>query len=290
MKLANFASGARPGLGLVQGDRIVDLSDLASSSGHGAPPTTVDDVMRDPDGMLTRLREGAAEAHPRTELAVGDVTMHPAMLRPGKMLSSGNNYPNTGPQDGGPHPPVGFVRVATSLSGCHSDIVLPPGLDEVYYECELAVVISKPAFRVDEVEALSCVGGYAIGVDIGSLALIRKERAGGGAPMVAKNFPSFGPLGPWLTTADEVSDPMDLSIYSTINGEVRHDSSTSQMLRSVGELVVWYSQLGLEPGDVIFTGSPAATVPGGRALLAPGDELVCSIGDLGTMTHRVVER
>ncbi len=165
-------------------------------------------------------------------------------------------------------------------------MVRPAYTSELDYEGELAVVIGRRARDVAEADALAHVFGYAVMNDVSARDRQREEpqwtRAKGGD--------GFGPFGPWVTTADEVPDPQDLTVRTWVNGDLRQDASTAEMVFSVSALVAWCSaSFTLEPGDVITTGTPAgvgvARTP--QAFLVPGDVVRVEIDGLGALENTV---
>lgn len=186
-----------------------------------------------------------------------------------------------------PAAPVYFSKFVNSLVGHRADVVLPAGATEIDYEVELAVVIGKRVKHVSVDEALNAVFGYAIGNDLSA----RDWQNRTSQWLYGKAIDDFLPLGPWLVTADEVGDPQKLRLRCTVNGEVRQDSNTSDMVFSVAEIISDLSRaMTLEPGDVIMTGTPEGVALGmaGKPWLKPGDVVVCEIDGLGQLVNRMV--
>jgi 2-keto-4-pentenoate hydratase/2-oxohepta-3-ene-1,7-dioic acid hydratase in catechol pathway len=203
------------------------------------------------------------------------------------------NYADHAAETGAPIPerPIVFAKGTSTLIGPDDDVVVPPGSTTTDYEVELAVVVGAPAYRLGSPdEALAAVAGYAVANDVSEREL--QLQLGGGQWYLGKSCPAFNPLGPWLVPADEVPDPQALSLSLSVNGEVRQQSTTAQMIFGVAH-VVWYlsQHLLLEPGDVINTGTP-----GGVALARPdhpylrgGDVVELTVEGLGTQRQRVVQ-
>lgn len=172
-----------------------------------------------------------------------------------------------------------FLKAPSSITGPNDDIVLPAAeLDaghEIHHESELVVVVGTGGRDIPRKRALAHVAGYTIGLDITVRSAADRSRR--------KSYDTFSPIGPWLTTADEVGDPAGLRILLTCNGVVRQDIHTSQMITDVASIVAYASHfMRLESGDVIFTGAPPGVGP-----LQPDDSLHTSITTLGHMQNRV---
>ncbi|MFI0485426.1 fumarylacetoacetate hydrolase family protein [Actinomadura sp. 9N215] len=212
------------------------------------------------------------------------------VVAPSKILAIGLNYADHVAETGktATDPPTVFAKFPSSLNGPYDDILLDPALtSELDYEVELAVVIGATARRLTPDTALTCVFGYAVGNDVSA----RDRQVRPGQLSVSKSLDTFCPIGPWITTADEIPDPQRLGIRSSVNGEPRQDSTTAAMLFPVADLLVRLSAtMTLRPGDVLLTGTPAgvgwaADPPG---FLRPGDIVTCEIDGLGHIANRVV--
>ncbi|MBI2243609.1 MAG: fumarylacetoacetate hydrolase family protein [Nocardioides sp.] len=205
--------------------------------------------------------------------------------RPGKVVCVGLNYRDHALETGKPIPtePVLFAKFANSVVGDGATVAIPPATEEVDWEAELGVVIGRTARRVSVDEALSHVAGYVVMNDLSARDLQRR----GGQWTRGKAIDGFLPMGPYLVTSDDVPDPQALAIRCRVNGEVVQDSSTSQMVFGVAELVSTISQtLTLDPGDCIATGTPPGV---GMAMkppryLVPGDVVTVEIDRLGELT------
>lgn len=214
-----------------------------------------------------------------------------APVRPPKLIAIGRNYPgytrNPGKQGG--MIPAAFLKPLSAITGPGRDIVKPRGVAELDYETELAVVIGKKCKHVSEHDAYGVVAGYTIMNDVTARDVARREREGG-HPFLAKTFDTFAPMGPWLVTREAIPDPMHLRIVTRVNGEVRQDGNTKDMLYSIPKLIAYMSQVTLNPGDIIATGSPGG---GGLSnpdwLLEPGDVIECEVEGIGVLRNAVVD-
>ncbi len=208
--------------------------------------------------------------------------------RPGKIICVGLNYRGHAEEQGAalPERPLLFAKWTTSLTGPGLPIVLPPVSQKVDYEAELAVVIGSRVKAVSVENALETVRGYLCANDVSARDVQRADRQF----TRAKSFDTFCPVGPELVPAAEIPDPQALGIRALVNGEVRQDSSTADMIFSVAELIAFASEaITLEPGDLFLTGTP----PGVGEFRDPplylreGDEVTIEIDGLGALTNPV---
>jgi len=217
--------------------------------------------------MLATLKE-AALAQGVAPADMNDWRLGPPVVNPGKIIAVGRNYMDhvregqeiwakRGKVVTIPQFPSAFAKFATSLCGPDSPILVPEGVDDVDYEIELAVVIGTRALNVSEADALNYVAGYTICNDVGARGIQRKEMEAQIGITLAKNFPNFAPMGPWMVTADEIPDPQTLEIGLEVDGEPRQRANTSDMIFSVPYLISYWSRVGLNPGDIMITGTPS---------------------------------
>ncbi|MCC2956756.1 fumarylacetoacetate hydrolase family protein [Massilia sp. IC2-477] len=186
-----------------------------------------------------------------------------------------------------PAEPIVFTKAITSLSGANDDIVMPPGSEHTDWEIEMGIVIGTTTRSVPVAAALDHVAGYCLANDVSER---HWQNFRMGQWNKGKSFDSFGPIGPWLVTADEIPDPHALSMELSVNGEVMQASSTSDMIFSVAELVSYVSQfMTLLPGDVIVSGTPGGVGMGLKPprYLKQGDVLRLAMDGLGTQTQHV---
>jgi 2,4-diketo-3-deoxy-L-fuconate hydrolase len=209
----------------------------------------------------------------------------------GKMVYIGLNYTDHAEEVRLPLPtePTVFIKAPSAVSGPSDPIVRPQNATKLDYEVELAAVIGKEARYVEEATALSHVAGYCIVNDVSERAFQMEH---GGTTTKGKSADTFGPVGPWLVTADEVPDPQGLRLWTTVNGERRQDGHTRHMVFPVRQLVAYVSRfMSLHPGDLISTGTPAGVGHGARPprYLVPGDIVEMGIDRLGIQRHAVME-
>jgi len=213
----------------------------------------------------------------------------PPIARPGKIVCIGLNYRDHAVETGAvePEEPVVFMKAPDSVIGPNDDVLIPRRSVKTDWEVELAVVIGRTARYLDsDDEALACIGGYAISHDV-SEREFQLER--GGQWDKGKSCETFNPFGPWIATTDEVPDPQALRLRLSVNGVVRQDGSTANMIFGVAEIVRYLSQfMVLYPGDVINTGTPAGVALGQadpKPYLRAGDVVELTIDGLGSQTQ-----
>jgi 2-keto-4-pentenoate hydratase/2-oxohepta-3-ene-1,7-dioic acid hydratase in catechol pathway len=242
-------------------------------------------------GGMESLASWVADGCPDGDPIPADVRLGPPVERPSKIVCIGLNYLQHALESGAEPPvePVLFMKATTAWSGPEDPVLHPPGARKLDYETELAVIIGRTATRIDEAGALEYVAGYAVCCDVSERAF-QKEH--GGQWVKGKSHDSFAPVGPWLTPASEVADPQALRLWTRVNGELRQNGWTSDMLHPVPFLVSYISRfMTLLPGDVIATGTPAGVGMGLNPprYLDPGDSLECGIEGLGSLKLRIVE-
>ncbi|QDT37171.1 fumarylacetoacetate hydrolase family protein [Stratiformator vulcanicus] len=253
----------------------------------GSRPSMID-ILSEPDGLHR------AESAFNAGRAAGDFVegrLAAPVPLPGKVLCIGLNYRDHAVETGAeiPSEPVCFVKFSSCVIGPGDPIVLPRVSSKVDFEAELVVVIGKRGKHISKESAFEHVAGYTIGHDV-SARDWQKGRPGGQWTL-GKNPDSFAPLGPYLVTPDEVGDPHALDVTLSLNGQTMQSGSTKEFIFGIDELIAHVSQLiTLEPGDVIFTGTPpgvgdARTPP---VYLQGGDHVEISIDDLGTLSNPVV--
>ncbi len=258
-----------------------------------------------PDGPAVGVRDGE-HVQPITAASILDVVRGASVVavgaprvlaelrvlapfRPGKVIGIGLNYPKHAAETGMevPERPILFGKLTTSITDPDGPVRLPGYSTKVDFEGELAVVIGRDACDVPVDDALDVVYGYAIMNDVSARDIQAVEPQW----VRAKGADTFGPWGPWITTADEIPDPQDLRIRSWVSGELMQDASTAEMFYPVAELIAFASQsVTLEAGDVIATGTPAgvgvARTP--PRFLRDGDTVRIAIDGLGSIEHAVI--
>ena len=215
--------------------------------------------------------------------------------RPGALVSAGKNFSDHVAEMSSrqrPSYPVAFLKLPGSVIGPDADIPLPPEVKNLDYEVELAVIIGKSCTDVTEQEALDYVAGYAAFNDISARDVIRAESKTG-IHLMGKSFLGFAPMGPYLVTADEIPEPQDLKLWLRVNGETRQDSNLGYMIFKIREMISYWSQMTLNPGDVLTTGTPRGVAAGRKPdqtpwWLKPGDVVEAGVENIGLLRNRVV--
>jgi len=221
----------------------------------------------------------------------GALTLAPVVPHPQKLILIGLNYRGHAAETNAtiPEQPVLFSKFNNALAGSGEKVPLPRNAVRYDYEAELAVVIGRRARMVPPDQALSCVMGYCCANDLScrDLQFLSSQW------LLGKTLDKFMPLGPYLVTADHVPDPQALGVRSFVNGAIRQNSTTADMIFSVAELISYVSRyMTLEPGDVISTGTPQGVILGmkeERVWLKAGDEVVVEVDGLGRLVSRLVE-
>lgn len=188
-----------------------------------------------------------------------------------------------------PSEPILFNKAASALCGPNDDVIRPKDSRELDYEVELGIVIGEVTEHISEADALSAVAGYCVINDVSEREFQARRL---GQWVKGKSAPTFGPTGPWLVTADDVPDPQALGCWLKVNGEMRQNSNTADMIFSVAEIVSYMSRfMRLMPGDVIATGTPEGVVLGmdGQPWLQPGDTVELGIDGLGEQRQTIVD-
>ena len=226
---------------------------------------------------------------------VAGVTLAAPVPRPGKIIAMGLNFYDHAAENKVPLPemPVGFLKAATSITGPGADVPYPRSTKQLDYEIEMAIVIGKKGKDIPKEKAMEHVVGYTILNDLSARDIQSKEMSKR-LVLLSKSLDGLGPLGPWLVTKDEISDPDNLSMELYVNHEPepRQKSNTNQMVFKVADLVSYWSQMTLEPGDIISSGTPGGVgifrQPPEKWLLKPGDTVEARIEKLGVLRNPIV--
>ena len=237
---------------------------------------------------LERLRTLDARSLPLVE---GEPRVGPCVGRVGKFLCIGLNYADHAKESGAsvPREPIVFSKATSAIIGPDDDVVIPRGSEKTDWEVELGIVIGAPAKYVSEADALAHVAGYCVVNDLSERAF---QLEGTGQWVKGKSADTFGPIGPWLVTRDEVPDPQALDMWLEVDGHRYQNGSTKTMIFGVAFLVSFLSRfMSLQPGDIISTGTPPGVGMGQKPhpiYLRPGQRMALGIAGLGAQHQRVV--
>jgi len=231
-----------------------------------------------------------AKLDPQTLPAVsGSPRIGPCVANVGKFICIGLNYADHAAESGlaVPSEPVVFMKASSAIVGPDDDVLIPRGSEKTDWEVELGIVIGRKAKYVSEAEALDYVAGYCVAHDVSERAF-QNERQGQWTK--GKSCDTFGPIGPWMVTKDEIADPQQLGMWLKVNGETMQNGSTRTMVYQVAYLVSYLSQfMSLMPGDIISTGTPPGVGMGMKPqrFLRAGDVIELGIEGLGTQKQNV---
>jgi 2-keto-4-pentenoate hydratase/2-oxohepta-3-ene-1,7-dioic acid hydratase in catechol pathway len=265
----------RPGL-LDEGGRIRDLSDKLNDIDCGT--------------LAPERLAALAKVDPETlPVAQGTLRFAPPVSGIGKIIAVGLNYADHAREASldVPEEPILFTKAITSLTGPNNTVILPRDSEKSDWEVELAVIIGKRAQYVDQNQAAGHIAGYSIMNDVSERGF---QIDGTGQWVKGKSADTFAPLGPWLVTTDEISDPQNLKIWLEVNGQRFQDANTSTMIFGITFLVGYISRfMTLMPGDVIATGTPPGVGMGQKpqVFLKPGDVMRLGIEGLGEQRQEV---
>ncbi len=277
MKLLRYGAPGREKPGVLDASGTIrDLSGvIADIAGDALSPARLADL-----GQRDLSSLPAVAGQPRLGPCVGSV---------GKFICVGLNYSDHAAETGmaAPKEPILFMKATSAITGPNDGIVIPRGANKVDWEVELGVVIGVPAKYVTEADALSHVAGYCLINDLSERAY---QLEGTGQWVKGKSADTFGPIGPWLVTTDEVPDPQDLDLWLEVDGQRHQQGTTKTMIFGVAFLVSYISRfMSLQPGDIISTGTPPGVGLGMKPpkYLHAGQEVYLGAEGLGTQRQKV---
>ena len=279
MKLVRYGAAGREKPGIIDADgKIRDLSRVVSD---------IDSAML-ASGGLAKIKKANLK---RLKVVPGKPRLGPCIGRVRNFLAIGLNYSDHAAEGGNPIPkePVVFNKAPSCICGPNDNTMVPKNSTKLDYECELAIIIGKRARYLEKEKAMDVVAGYCIGNDVSE----REFQIEHGQTIAkGKGAETFGPLGPWFVTRDEIKDPQNLKMWTRVNGELRQNGTTANMIFDCRHIVWYCSQFFvLEPGDVIVTGTPAGVGLGRKVqpqYLQSGDVVELGIDGLGTQKQKIV--
>jgi ureidoglycolate lyase len=276
MKLATFDAGSGAEVGVVTDAGLISLTRAAPELG------ALLDLIARWDAVSGRVAEIARER--AADAALADVRLLAPVPRPGKIMAIGLNYADHIAESGleTPAAQTWFSKAVSAVNGPNDPIQIPKVSSALDYEAELVFIVGKGGRHISREAAAGAIFGYCVGNDVS----VRDWQLRTSQWVIGKSFDTHAPFGPWITTADEVGDPHDLSIRCWVNGEERQNSNTRHLVFDVWDQVAHLSQaMTLEPGDVIYTGTPAGVGMGmsPRRSMADGDVVRVAIDKLGAI-------
>ena len=281
MRIARYRLGNTPArLGRVDGDTLTDISDVP---GVG---TSLRAILPTLTALAPAIRAAAGAVH-----SLADVTLLAPIDDPQKFLGIGMNYrahAEEALKAGIPTPTsqLWFNKQVSCLAGPFDTIDKPSVSDELDYEIELGVVIGQRCRHVAVADARSVIAGYLVANDVSVRDWLMKRSP---TFTLGKSFDTHGPIGPWLTTDDDIADPLDLQMRLTVNGQVRQESRTNDMIYNIYEQIAYLTTvMTLMPGDILATGTPSGIGAPTQNWLIPGDVVRAEIEGLGAIENTVV--
>jgi 2-keto-4-pentenoate hydratase/2-oxohepta-3-ene-1,7-dioic acid hydratase in catechol pathway len=314
VKIGMAEIAGRPRLVVVLPDResvskVVDVSAVAAElNGYSSlSGVTLQDVIQGGDDAREVIQDTIDAAVRRGNIDcwhdLDSVRWLVPIHRPARFICAGRNFAKhvaEGERDWAqlgvkvslPDIPVGFLSLANALSAHNEAVRRHPDVVEFDYEVEVGAVVGRAGTDIPESDALSHVFGYTVFNDLSAREWQQREMLGL-TPVLGKNFPGCAALGPWVVTADEVGEPADLRIELTVNGEPRQAGSCRDMIFSFPKLISHWSQIGLEPGDILTSGTCEGVAHRHRPdpsewYLKPGDVVTASVAKIGALTSRIV--
>ena len=278
MKLLRYGPAGAEKPGVLDADGAIrDLSGaVADISGDALLPDSIEKLKAIDPASLPKV-----DGSPRIGACIGNV---------GKFMCIGLNYSDHAAETGGevPSEPILFMKANSAIQGPNDDVIIPRDSEQTDWEVELGFVIGKGGKYINEADAMSHVAGYCVVNDVSERNFqIRME----GQWTKGKSCDTFGPLGPWLVTADEVADPQALGLWTEVNGHRYQNGNTNTMVYGVQYLISYLSKfMSLQPGDVVATGTPPGVGMGQkpRVFLKPGDTVRLGVDGMGVQKQKLV--
>jgi len=277
MKLCRFTQNHLTRIGKIVGESVIDLSALSG------PTSSMREVLTNFADLRAALQGATAPAYPLAE-----VILEAPITDPQKFLAIGMNYQAHAQEAAAAGIPIPtsqlwFNKQVSCITGPFAPVEIPKVSDKVDYEAELAFVIGRRCHDVQAADALDVIAGYMVCNDVS----VRDWQSRSPTFTLGKSFDTHGPIGPWLTTADEVPDPQALTLHLTVNGVEKQRTSTADMIYGIREQIAYLSTvMTLEPGDIIATGTPSGVGIAQGRFLKPGDVVRVEVDGLGAIENR----
>jgi len=283
MKIARIRLGDNETYGFIQGDKIATKDEVTYLTGIPLPQNVKDFLF---DGWYDEIKDKINDLSYKEDIS--KYKLLAPIPNPNKIICLAFNYVDHAKEQGlqAPEDPAIVIKPRTALNGSTSDIVCPDFVTQLDYEVELAIIIGKNCKNISIDEAPNVIFGYMIFNDVSARDIQFKDKQF----TRGKSFDSFAPCGPWITTKDEINDVQNLKLTTKINGELRQNSSTSNMFIKIPEIISKISKvMTLEKGDIISTGTPAGVMLNkpNAVFLKDGDKVEMEIENLGILTNTI---
>ena len=283
MKIARLIRDGKETYGLIKDDRVATKDDITYQTGIPIPLNIKDFLF---EGWYDEVKDKISDTSFKDQLE--KFRLLAPIPDPPKIICLTFNYPAHAKEQNlvSPKEPVIFMKPRTTLCGTDSDIMCPNFIKQLDYEVELAVIIGKTCKNVDESESKDCIFGYMVFNDVSARDIQMRDKQF----TRGKSFDTFAPCGPWITSADEVTNPQDLQLVTKINGQNRQDSSTKNMFIKIPSIISELSNvMTLEKGDIIVTGTPDGVAMNNTItpFLKNGDKIEMEIEKLGKIQNTV---
>jgi 2-keto-4-pentenoate hydratase/2-oxohepta-3-ene-1,7-dioic acid hydratase in catechol pathway len=290
--IATITRGGEPVVAVSTANGVRPLTSLLRRHARlGEPPASARSMLSRWDEWCDAIDEALAADEGTGWIREGDVEFDAPIGDPSAIYCAGANYRDHMLEMGGtvPTEPFHFLVPPAALTGHRRAVPRPAGCSQLDWEVELAVIMGSTADHVAEEHALDCVAGYAVANDISARdPELLLSPAFGVRWLTSKGQTGLQPIGPALVPARFVENPMDLELGLSVNGSVKQQSNTSQMVFSIAEQIAYLSRLmPLRPGDLILTGTPAGTAAAHGAYLADGDRITATVEAVGTLTNEI---
>ena len=283
MKIARLVQDGKETYGLIKDDRVATKDDITYQTGIPIPLNIKDFLF---EGWYDEVKDKISDISFKDQLE--KFRLLAPIPDPPKIICLTFNYPAHAKEQDlvSPNEPVIFIKPRTTLCGTDSDIMCPNFIKQLDYEIELAVIIGKTCKNVDESRSMDYIFGYMVFNDVSARDIQMRDKQF----TRGKSFDTFAPCGPWITSADEVTDPQDLQLVTKINGQNRQDSSTKNMFIKIPSIISELSNvMTLEKGDIIVTGTPDGVAMNNPStpFLKNGDKIEMEIEKLGRIQNTV---
>ena len=283
MKIARLSHNSNETYGFVNGDKVSTKDEITYLTGVPIPQNVKDFFF---DGWYDEIKNKIKDLP--YEESISKYKLLPPIPNPNKIICLAFNYVDHAKEQGlqAPEDPAIIIKPRTTLNSTNSDIICPDFVTQLDYEIELALIIGKNCKNISVEDATNAIFGYMIFNDVSARDIQFKDKQF----TRGKSFDSFAPCGPWITTSDEIQNPQNLKMVTKINGEIRQNSSSSNMFIKIPEIISKISKvMTLEKGDIISTGTPAGVMLNkpNAVFLKDGDKVEMEIENLGILNNTI---